>query len=164
MLLRREVQPITGLRQAIGKEAEVFGGADRGLGHEAVGLTGIPALQHGDVFGMRLNSIGDLVEKRAALLRRPSRPWLEGGLGGGSGTVDIIGGTARHMRDHRFVDRGAGLECSGRIDPLAGNDLADAVRFQPCEQRLDAGLVVRQSWFLGLGHHRAPLRTAAAVT
>ena len=53
------------LGASVGEEAEVFGGADRGLGHEAIGLPGVDAFEHRDVLGVILDRVGDPVQQLA---------------------------------------------------------------------------------------------------
>ena len=80
--------------------------ADRGLGHEAVGLAGVDAFQHGDVVGARLDRVGDRVQQ--LLARSPpamSRQAGKARCGGLGGAVDVLGSAARDLRQHRVVDR-----------------------------------------------------------
>ena len=114
MLLARRVQPVARLCAFVGEEPEVLGGADRGLGHEAMRLASVDALQHGDIVGARLDRIGDRVQQLAPLGRRHVAPRRKRCLGGFGGAVDVRRRAARHLRQHRVVDRG------GRLEHFAG--------------------------------------------
>jgi hypothetical protein len=68
--------PVARGRRKVGEETEVLGPAQRRLRHEAPGLPGIPAFAEGDLFGPRLDPVGDAVQDRLALVavhRRPGR-------------------------------------------------------------------------------------------
>ena len=107
---RGQVQPVAGEVHAVGKEAEILGGAHRGLRHEADRLAGVVAFEHRDLVGMRLDGVGDLVQDGLALAGIELAPGLERGLGRLRGRVDVGGVAARDRGDHRVVDRRRGLE------------------------------------------------------
>ncbi len=151
----RQVEAVARIRHAVGEEAEVLGGADGGLRHEAIRLAGVPALQHGDVAGVRLDGVGNPVQQGAALGRVPCGPGLEGRLGCGGRAIDVGGCAARDLGDQRFVDRRDGVECRLAIDALAGDRVADAVGAELCQQRLEPAEVAREALVSVLAHQRS---------
>ena len=86
-------------------------------------LAGVAALEFGECGQVLTDFVGETEEDAAAFLRGCGRPWtfFEGGLGGGDGTVDVVGRGVRDLSDHFFgrgiVDREGlrGLAC----DPFA---------------------------------------------
>ena len=129
VLLARHVQAVAGIGAFVGEEAEILGGADRGLGHEAMGLAGIDAFEHGDVVGTVLDRIGDPMQQLLAHRRRHVAPGLEGQRGRRRGAIDIFGIAARDGRQHRAIDRRLRLEglARDRRHDLAVDHVADAV-------------------------------------
>ena len=110
MLVAGHVEAVAGVGAFVGEEAEVFGGADRGLGHEAMRLPGVDAFQHGDIVGAVLDGVGDAMQQFFAHRRGHVAPGLEGLRGGSRGAVDIFAVAARDRRQHRAIDRRFGLE------------------------------------------------------
>ena len=123
------VEAVAGLGAFVGEEAEILGGADRGLGHEAMGLAGVDAFQHGDIVGAVLDGIGDAMQQFLAHRGRHVAPGLEGQRCGGRGAVDVLGIAARDGRQHRAIDRRLRLEglARDRRHDLAVDQMADAV-------------------------------------
>ena len=110
----------------------LIGPAQRGLRHEAPGLPSIPAFAKGNLFGPRLDQIGDAVQDRLALVARHGHPGRKRGLGRLGRPVDIRRRAARHRRDQAFVDRRMRLEhpaCTGHI--LAGDQVQDTLVAEP---------------------------------
>jgi hypothetical protein len=105
-------------------------------------LARIPGLEDRDLLGMGFDGVGNFVQQCAALIRRPGRPPFKGLLGCTRRTVNRLSVAARDFGDHRPVDRRAGLERGGRVDALARNVMADAVRLQACQQGLEPRLIV----------------------
>ncbi len=161
VLVARRVEAVARLGAFVGKEAEILGGADRGLGHEAIGLAGVDAFEHGDVVGVVLDGIGDAMQQLLAHRRAHVAPGLEGERGGGCRAVDILGIAARDDRKRRAIDRRFGLErgAGDRRHGLAVDEMADAVRLQLLQQRRDAVAVGLEhiGFRSGLIHGRLPL-------
>ncbi|ENN88749.1 hypothetical protein RHSP_43422 [Rhizobium freirei PRF 81] len=80
---------VTGFRRAIGKEAEVLGAAQCSLGHEFQRLSGIHALDEGDLFSAGHDRIGNLVQKLLAGVTRHGSPFGKGCFCGFCGAIDI---------------------------------------------------------------------------
>jgi hypothetical protein len=137
--------------------------AERAARHEAIGLAGVPGLEHRDVLGVRLDGVGDPVQQRAALVRRPGRPGLERRLCGGGSAVDVGGRAEGDFRRRRFVDRGAGIERGLAVDAPAADHMADAFGYEPGEQWLEAGAVVVEARPLGFRGHGSPDRAYDVV-
>ena len=104
------VEAVARLGALVGEEAEILRAADRGLGHEAMGLAGVDAFQHGDIVGAVLDGVGDAMQQFLAHRRRHVAPGLEGACRRRGGAVDILGVAARDDRQHRAVDRRSRLE------------------------------------------------------
>ena len=110
MLVARHVEAVAGVRAFVGEEAEVFRGPDRGLGHEAMRLSGVDAFQHGDIVGAILDGVGDAMQQFLAHGRGHVAPGLEGLRGRRRGAVDIFRVAARDRSQHGAVDRRFRLE------------------------------------------------------
>jgi len=113
VLVARRVEAVARLRAFVGKEAEILGGADRGLGHETIGLPGVDAFEHGDVFSIVLDRIGDPMQQLAPHRRSHVAPGLEGERGRGCRRVDVLGIAAGDACQRRAIDR------RFRLEPLA---------------------------------------------
>ncbi len=110
MLVARHIEAVAGIRAFVGEEAEVFGGADRGLGHEAMRLPGVDAFQHRDIVGAILDGVGDAMQQFFAHGGGHVAPGLEGLRGRSRGAVDILRVAARDRSQHCAVDRRFRLE------------------------------------------------------
>ena len=88
----------------IREEAEILGPAQRGLGHEAQGLSRIPTLGQRDLFGARDDPVRDAVQDLLARGCLHIAPCRKSGFGGAGGGVDIGSRAARHLTDQAFID------------------------------------------------------------
>ncbi len=163
VLLARHVQAVARIGAFVGEEAEVFRRPDRGLGHEAMGLAGVDAFEHGDVVGAVLDGVGHPVQQLLAHRSGHVAPGLEGQGRRGRGAIDILGAAARDARQHRAVDRRFGFEgiARDRRHDLAVDHVADAVGPQGLEQRrgaIEIGLE-HIGFRRDLIHARPPLST-----
>ena len=140
MLLARHIQAIARIGAFVGEEAKVFGAADRGLGHEAMGLAGIDAFEHGDIVGAVFDGVRDAMQQFPSHDRGHVAPGLEGLRCHRRGAIDILRVSARDRRQHRAIDRRPGLEgrAGDRRHHLAVDDMRDAVGLQFCKQRRGA--------------------------
>ena len=66
MSIGRQREPVARRLGAIGIEAEILRAAERRLRHEADRLAAVPALEHGDIVGAALDTVGDRVQQVAA--------------------------------------------------------------------------------------------------
>ena len=132
MLLARHVEAVAGLRAFVGKEAEILGRPDRGLGHEAMRLSGVDAFEHGDIVGMVLDCVGHAKQELSPHCRRDVAPGFEGPRRGGRRTIDILCIATGDRGEHRTVDRRfrlKGLARDRRHGP-AIDCMPDALGFQ----------------------------------
>src|SRR5690606_2310617 len=74
---------------ALGEEAEVLGAALGRLPHEAQQLPCVDDLEQRDLFGVALDQRGQVEQQLLAPRRAEAAPALEGGRGGGGGSVDV---------------------------------------------------------------------------
>ncbi len=146
VLFARQVLAVARLGGAVGEEPEIFRGADRGLGHETMGLAGVDAFQHRDIVGMGFDGIGHLVQQFLARRRRHVAPGLESPFGRLRRCIDVRGTAARDGGELFVIDRRVGLErFAGLCDnDLAVNEVPDAVSAQLCQQRLGAVHICRE--------------------
>ena len=110
--------------------------ADRGLGHEAMGLAGVDAFEHGDLVGVVLDRVGHAVQELLRIGRRDVAPGLEGPRRGCRRTIDILCIATGDGGEHRAVDRRfrlKGLAGDRRHGP-AIDRMPDALGFQFCKQ------------------------------
>ncbi|MFK4646507.1 hypothetical protein ABIF96_005081 [Bradyrhizobium ottawaense] len=105
VLVARRVEAVARLSAFVGEEAEILGGADRGLGHEAIGLPGVDAFEHRDVLSIVLDRVGHAMQQLLPHRRAHVAPGLEGERRGGCGAVDVLGSAPRDARERRAVDR-----------------------------------------------------------
>ena len=90
--------------------------------------TGLPAflrLEPAELVGPRLDGVGELQQRQAALLGRGLAPGLEGGFGGFDRPVDVLGARRLDIGDDLLVGRVLDLErlAGGGVDPLAADEL-----------------------------------------
>ncbi len=85
------VEAVAGVGAFVGEEAKILGRPDRGLGHEAMGLAGVDAFEHGDIVGAVLDGVGDAMQQLLAHRRRHVAPGLEGLRRRRRGAIDIFG-------------------------------------------------------------------------
>ncbi|MEY9415845.1 hypothetical protein ABIF69_002287 [Bradyrhizobium japonicum] len=161
VLVARRVLAIARLGALVGEEAKILGGADRGLGHEAMGLAGVDAFEHGDVVGIVLDRVGDAVQQLLPHRRSHVAPGLKG-EGGRSGCgVDVLGVAARDARKRGAIDRRFRFKgfARDRGDGLAVDHVADAVGLQLLQQRCDAVTIGLEhiGFRRGLIHGQPPL-------
>ena len=105
MGVRGQRLPVARLWGQIGEIAEIFRPPQRRLGHETVGLPGVPAFAKCYFLGPRLYQIGNAVQYRAAFRpvhRRPSRKRRLRRL---CCRVNIRSPPQRHAGDQAFIHR-----------------------------------------------------------
>ena len=144
-------------RRAVGVEAEVLSPARRRRLHEADGLPGVHAFQHGDFLGTFLDQVGHPVQNLAPLGPAHLAPRLEGVVGGFCGPVNVLRVSLGHLHQkvvvHRRV-RVEGLAAVG-VHPLAADEVLKAPA-QAAFAELPGEVVVllRRTGlgWIGLGH------------
>ena len=93
---------IARLNRLVGKEPEILGPPQRGLGHEAQRLARVHAFDHRNLVGTRLDSISDPVQDLASICARHGGPCPKGCLRGAGCGIDIGRITTRHMRNEWY--------------------------------------------------------------
>ena len=110
VLRRRKGQTVPRPRRTVREKPEVLRTPFGGRSHESDRLAGIHGFNHRDLFGLRLDGIGDVMEQRAAFATGHRPPVGERPGCGLGRAVDIVGVSRSHRAEIAVVHGGMVVE------------------------------------------------------
>ena len=140
----RKRQSVACAGRAIGEEAEVLRGAQRGLAHVADWLARVDALDQRNLLRSHDDGVGDLVQQTAPRLAIDGAPGGKCGACGARGAIDVVGIAASDRAQRRVIGRRQVVEgaCRFRGQPArrcgavpASRQVAPARARQPRDWR-----------------------------